>query len=466
MNYYELLDIARDADKETVKRAYFAAVKKHSPDSDPEGFKSVRNAYEILSDEKKRMEYDAYFAVSGGVQNEILAARELMRQNKYKQAVENLTALSEKNPGAAEIKRLLAEALWLIKKTVTADSICKELLEKDPADAETLLLRGNISVSRGHTNKAREYFEAAVACDPNNPKVWVEYARYARDYRDWQTDSVCEKAMNINPDMFRDEYLIYLYPVCDRSNSIFHMLSETAQMTDFETLCFEKFTEFFLADRNPSEIIYSSALNSITYIWKRKGFVPLAEKILPALESCSHRKESKEDLFKRIYGAIAEAKLKADKRIHDSLAELTAHLFENCGCSDCNDKKLEIECYIVVNLIESRASLKVLRNNYPDYFKLNQAFYLDVLNEKKTEFIVNKYYGIYKRLNASKARDDDYDDDDEEDYDDEGDYDFFTEDFNDLELEPQKPFVRETPKVGRNEPCPCGSGKKYKKCCG
>ena len=24
----------------------------------------------------------------------------------------------------------------------------------------------------------------------------------------------------------------------------------------------------------------------------------------------------------------------------------------------------------------------------------------------------------------------------------------------------------ETPKVGRNDPCPCGSGKKYKKCCG
>lgn len=27
-------------------------------------------------------------------------------------------------------------------------------------------------------------------------------------------------------------------------------------------------------------------------------------------------------------------------------------------------------------------------------------------------------------------------------------------------------YIRETPKVGRNEPCPCGSGKKYKKCCG
>ena len=25
---------------------------------------------------------------------------------------------------------------------------------------------------------------------------------------------------------------------------------------------------------------------------------------------------------------------------------------------------------------------------------------------------------------------------------------------------------REGRKIGRNEPCPCGSGKKYKKCCG
>jgi preprotein translocase subunit SecA len=29
-----------------------------------------------------------------------------------------------------------------------------------------------------------------------------------------------------------------------------------------------------------------------------------------------------------------------------------------------------------------------------------------------------------------------------------------------------KTIVRETPKVGRNDPCPCGSGKKYKKCHG
>ena len=29
-----------------------------------------------------------------------------------------------------------------------------------------------------------------------------------------------------------------------------------------------------------------------------------------------------------------------------------------------------------------------------------------------------------------------------------------------------KAYRRPEPKVGRNDPCPCGSGKKYKKCCG
>jgi preprotein translocase subunit SecA len=42
---------------------------------------------------------------------------------------------------------------------------------------------------------------------------------------------------------------------------------------------------------------------------------------------------------------------------------------------------------------------------------------------------------------------------------------------NVTEMEPQSmaaaaPFVRAVPKVGRNEPCPCGSGRKYKHCHG
>jgi preprotein translocase subunit SecA len=49
-------------------------------------------------------------------------------------------------------------------------------------------------------------------------------------------------------------------------------------------------------------------------------------------------------------------------------------------------------------------------------------------------------------------------------------YDHLAQDMADqqeaAEPQPVKQIVRDVPKVGRNDPCPCGSGKKYKKCCG
>ncbi|MBI3758229.1 MAG: SEC-C domain-containing protein, partial [Deltaproteobacteria bacterium] len=36
----------------------------------------------------------------------------------------------------------------------------------------------------------------------------------------------------------------------------------------------------------------------------------------------------------------------------------------------------------------------------------------------------------------------------------------------DFETYGSVPFRRQDVKVGRNEPCPCGSGKKFKRCCG
>ena len=35
-----------------------------------------------------------------------------------------------------------------------------------------------------------------------------------------------------------------------------------------------------------------------------------------------------------------------------------------------------------------------------------------------------------------------------------------------VQAAPKTPIVNAGPKLGRNDPCPCGSGKKYKNCCG
>lgn len=38
--------------------------------------------------------------------------------------------------------------------------------------------------------------------------------------------------------------------------------------------------------------------------------------------------------------------------------------------------------------------------------------------------------------------------------------------FVDGQVVKPRPYVRPEPKLGRNDPCPCGSGRKFKKCCG
>ena len=447
MNYYELLNIARDADSTAVKRAYFSAVKLHSPDFDPEGFKAIRTAYETLSDPKKRAEYDTWFTAPDGIQSEILAARKMVQENKYKLALEFLTELIDKNPDSTEAKRLLAETFWHMNKIGTAEKICKELIQKNPRDCDTLLLRAEIAESRGHWKKAGDYYNDAVKAAPLNQKAWIKYLHHVMQYDEALLVYVFDRAMAVSPDMFRDEYYLYLLGASNKRFSFEQRLFSDKKSLEY----FDKFAEFFIADKNPSKLIYHSLLHALTQFIGDDELVPFFEKVLLKLESSRYRHDNDEDSFKSFHAFIMSSKIRSDIRIHDVLADLTEFLIEGKG--DKTDR-LEMECYIVFNIAVLRPSIRILMNEYPECFKLHQTFYLDALNERKTNFLTDKYLAIYKKLKNGTDDESDDESDDEE----------YCSYFD--EPEEIKPFVREDPKVGRNAPCPCGSGKKYKKCCG
>jgi preprotein translocase subunit SecA len=107
------------------------------------------------------------------------------------------------------------------------------------------------------------------------------------------------------------------------------------------------------------------------------------------------------------------------------------------------DDRLSMEVYIVYHLSLIRPSIKLLKSDYPEFYKMNQEFYNDALNEKKNDYLIDKYIAVEKKLAHNKGI-------------------YFDSD----KTEEIGTYTRETPKTGRNDPCPCGSGKKYKKCCG
>ena len=55
---YQVLGIARAADDAAVRAAYLAAVRRHPPERDAEGFAAVRKAFDAVSSARLRLEHE------------------------------------------------------------------------------------------------------------------------------------------------------------------------------------------------------------------------------------------------------------------------------------------------------------------------------------------------------------------------------------------------------------------------
>ena len=62
-NPYQVMGLGSTATEQEIRRAYFELVREHPPERDPDQFKRIRTAYEILRDPARRAQWDLFVAL-------------------------------------------------------------------------------------------------------------------------------------------------------------------------------------------------------------------------------------------------------------------------------------------------------------------------------------------------------------------------------------------------------------------
>jgi hypothetical protein len=115
------------------------------------------------------------------------------------------------------------------------------------------------------------------------------------------------------------------------------------------------------------------------------------------------------------------------------------------GSRECQNNRMALEYVLLSKKNIYYPQLLRLKKEYPNLYDLHQIFFDEALTTSNPEKLMLQRTKTLARRNLQPVG---------------------YMDGDDWEGEPIETVRRESPKVGRNDPCPCGSGKKYKKCCG
>jgi Flp pilus assembly protein TadD len=433
-DYYEVLGIEKNADAQEIKRAYFSLVRQFPPERFPEEFKVLRAAYDTLMDEKKRAEYDATGALPEEIKSLFYRAQMASNRGSHTQAVELYHAILQIHPKLRKVQEEYALSLIDAGKNGKAIEVFEQLCEQEPANAEYAVNLAQLYEHRGWRKKALVEYRRALELDKDNPEYWTYLVNYHGKAQETdEARAVCRQAMATIGEKADMQLYLCAYSLCDSE--------------DLTTA--EKYLQniLSLAEKHPSDeddlrmvvtVLLTGLLNP-----DRVQFYPFVKKLADMLPSIDDEIRSGLEWSERNFDTES---LEA-KGFHELFHDLFIILNNNFDDPEAKNERTAMECYLLSEPETFRPQLIRLKKEYPQLYDLSKVFFDEVMRTHNLESMLRRRM---KKLDKQKFRSVAMDGEEEDGL-----------DFDDVQ-----PVHRESPKIGRNDPCPCGSGKKYKKCCG
>jgi curved DNA-binding protein CbpA len=442
-SYYETLGIAKDADEGLIKRAYFDLVRKYRPDQFPEEFKEIRTAYETLSDSEKRAEYDSIGDLPPEAAPLFHRAQRFDRFGKRAKAAELYLSILKKNPGLDNVREQYAKSLLADGKPGKAGEVWEELCRRHPDNPYYARELGSAYFERGWNKKALAETRRALALDRSSIEAWLLLVSCTvggiKNNPNFWDDlrNISVEALEAVKAVKKDEWKkIQLY--------VHAFIAGGPEEKESVRGCLREIIRLIREGGRKGRDEGRQALKEITRFISSENltgfYAELKEMaaLLPDLED------------EQVLTKLDDIRLGLDI---ESLAEKKySDLFQDLFTilnSDFDDEEDELELLAMeYNILDNKSvydpQIRRLKTEFPELYALHGSFFNEVLRTRDPDKLLYQRAKKYKRLKRKSG----------------------VPDAEEPESAPPETVRRAQPKVGRNDPCPCGSGKKYKHCCG
>ncbi len=467
-NHYQTLHVSEKSTSTEIKKAYFKLVREYPPDRHPRQFMKIREAYEILINEQTRQEYDAINSLPEVARLHYQNGLKAIEEADPETAIQCLEAVVKNEPHNNVINSLLGDAYLDNNNSGKAIRVFEKLVAREPGNAGFMRCLAHSYFMRGWHRKAIDQYRQALTFDEDSLSLWMglsgSYA--ATGDIDTAIETLRDGLAVSNKNGWDNLPLYFQIIVITLITDNQEELNQHLQELKSKALSDEK---------NKTNTAWFLAL-----IANKLTFAGLYEMAIDAAETASFLLPDDPEIVSITADVRGQATiyLKMDEAIDDptiddNLASLLDFALNRCSdtsCLDCKFEEYNLEMEIIMEIDTLRSDVARLKKKYPELYELKAEFFDLVANRKQEKFLLDTYVKKLKYFKKTfpvlyEFEDDDFEDDKFQKvaYDD--------EDYDDLVNGPpavffEEPYTRAEPKVGRNEPCPCGSGKKHKKCCG
>lgn len=462
-DYYEILGVPRGASEHEIKRSYFKLVRMYPPEQHPDKFKEIREAYEYLRDEKNRQDQPEDLPEDPWARRMLDQIKKCIEYRDYWTGADTAEEAAYLFPKHGIFLFYLCFCERKAGYTGRAVKNCQKLLDMEPDNIRYKREMALAYAARGYRKKAIEAFGQAYACGCRDLEFVLEYSICCDENCMWQTgrDILVQAAEQKNAWSKED-----VGELLDVYSGIFQLNSRCVQGMDrVKVIC--GFSDLicrcslWMEDYSDDLVsVLFSLAKACTDIWQ--DIRPMLDKVCETLEDIYISDEARESLkrFRRYFSSIDVLE---DDRFSQSIKLSWSYYndFEDMDCWDEDEKRHiqkygELDCQLCM-LADMPGILKefeLLKEVSPDYYSKLSGFIRILEESSNLDYLKHKLLKEYRRMSEYMSG---------------GQY---------FRLHPEEkqsgsalweeevPYVRQEKKIGRNDPCPCGSGKKYKKCCG